>query len=72
VVAPSDQGRHGGTTPTAFITHLGLLYIDLDRQDYDELHRQAIAMMENFRTEVENSAISGKYRRENSDYPFGR
>jgi hypothetical protein len=40
-------------------------YIDLDREDYDELHRQVIAMMENFRTEVENSAILQKYCRKN-------
>jgi|JI9StandDraft_1071089.scaffolds.fasta_scaffold01449_4 MAE_28990/MAE_18760-like HEPN len=41
-------------------------HIPLDRQDYDELHEQAIAMMENFRTEVENSAILQKYCRENA------
>jgi len=26
VVAPSDRGRHSGTTPTVFITPDGLLY----------------------------------------------
>jgi hypothetical protein len=41
-------------------------YIDLDREDYDDLHQQVIAMMANFRTEVENSAILQKYCRENT------
>jgi hypothetical protein len=38
-------------------------YLSLDRVEYLELHEQVLEMMENFRDQIENSAVSGSYRR---------
>jgi MAE_28990/MAE_18760-like HEPN len=38
-------------------------YLSLDREEYFELHEQVLLMMEEFRTQIENNAVSASYRR---------
>jgi MAE_28990/MAE_18760-like HEPN len=40
-----------------------LASLSLDRDEYQQLHREILEMMENFRTQVENRAIQKLYRR---------
>jgi hypothetical protein len=39
-------------------------YLSLDRDEYQQLHDEILAMMENFRTQVENHAIQKLYLRQ--------
>jgi MAE_28990/MAE_18760-like HEPN len=38
-------------------------YLSLDREEYQQLHDEILAMMENFRTQIENNAIQKLYLR---------
>ncbi|MFM2432950.1 MAG: hypothetical protein RLZZ511_4164 [Cyanobacteriota bacterium] len=42
-------------------------YLQLDREDYLELHAQVIGMMETFRTQIENDAALENYRSKKAD-----
>ncbi len=36
-------------------------YLDIDENDYDELHRQIISMMDHFRNQIDNCAATKQY-----------
>jgi hypothetical protein len=41
-----------------------LPHLSLDRDEYNEIHQKVLFMMENFRTQIENSATLETYRRQ--------
>ncbi len=36
-------------------------YLDIDENDYDELHRQIISMMDHFSNQIDNCAATKQY-----------
>ena len=39
------------------------LYLEVDADEFTTLHQQTIVMMDQFRTQIENAALTRSYRR---------